>query len=174
MTLSAYAARTLVACVAAMVCGCSTAVRTNPINIELGSAAVSHLPPRPVTLRNGHASESELLFSMSQQTLVVEPKHMTETAVEALRRTLDKYLPPKLKTAPKSVTLWVTSPRSAGEYPTPGVAISLEARFGDGTRTLVYAEGYSARGTERSFEVALQNGLNQLLSDQQFVEYMKR
>lgn len=164
----------LAACVVAVVCGCTTAVRTNPNNIEIGSAAVSHLPARPVTLLNGHAAESELRFSMPPHTLIVAPKQMTDAAIEALRLALDKYRPPKGKAAPKRVTLRVTSPRSAGAYPHPGVALSIEAQFGDGTRTLVNGQGYSARGADRSFEVALQNGLNQLLSDQRFVAYMKR
>jgi len=154
--------------------GCTSAVRTNPNNIEIGSAAVSHLPPRPVTLVNGHASENELRFSMPPHTLIVEPKHMTDTAIEALRTGLDKYRPTKGKASPKRITLRVTSPRSAGAYPHPGVAISLEAQFGDGTRTLVNGQGYSARGANRSFEVAVQNALQQLLSDQRFVAYMKR
>ena len=163
-----------VACIAIFLCGCTTAVRTNPINIEIGSAALSHVPARPVTLVNGHASESELRFSMPPHTLIVEPKQMTEAAITALRNGLDKHRPPKSKAAPKRITLRVTSPRSAGAYPNPGVAISLEAQFGDGTRTLVNGQGYSARGADRSFEVALQNALNQLLSDQRFVAYMKR
>ena len=162
------------ACIAIFLCGCTTAVRTNPNHIELGSAAVSHLPARPVTLLNGHATENELRFSMPPHTLIVETKQMTDAAIEALRNALDKYRPPKAKAAPKRITLRVTSPRSAGAYPNPGVAISLEAQFGDGTRTLVNGQGYSARGADRSFEVALQNALNQLLSDQRFVAYMKR
>ena len=174
MTARSYAARTLLACVAAVVCGCTTAVRTNPNNIEIGSAAVSHLPARPVTLINGHATESELRFSMGPSTLIVQPKQMTEATIEALRQGLDKYRPSKGKAGAKRITLRVTSLRSAGAYPNPGVAISIEAQFGDGTRTLVNGQGYSARGAERSFEVALQNGLNQLLSDQRFVAYMKR
>lgn len=164
---SAYAA-------ALVLCGCTSAVRTNPNNIEIGPAAVSHLPPRPVTLVNGHASESELRFSTPPHTLIIEPKHMTETAIEALRIGLDKYRPPKGKASPKRITLRVTSPRSAGAFPNPAVAISLEAQFGDGTRTLVEGQGYSARGANRSFEVAVQNALQQLLSDQRFVAYMKR
>lgn len=173
--MEAFAARTLIAGVAAIVvCGCTTAVRTNPNNIEIGSAAVSHLPARQVTLVNGHASESELRFSMPPHTLIVELKQMTESAIAALRQALDKYRPATGKAAPKRITLRVISPRSAGAYPNPGVAVSLEAQFGDGTRTLVNGQGYSARGADRSFEVALQNGLNQLLSDQRFVAYMKR
>jgi hypothetical protein len=170
--LSVYAA----ACAAAAVflSACTSTVKPNPQNIELGSAAVSHLPPRAVTLVNGHATESELRFSMPPHTLIVEPKQMTETAIAALRRGLDKYLPPRGKAAPKRVTLRVTSPRSAGAYPNPSVAVSLEAVFGDGTRTLVNGQGFSARGADRSFEVAILNALNQLLGDQRFVAYMKR
>lgn len=163
-----------VACIAVFLCGCTTAVRTNPSNIEIGSAALSSVPARPVTLVNGHASAAELRFSMPPHTLIVEPKQMTEAAIAALRTALDKYRPSKGKAGAKRITLRVTSPRSAGAYPNPGVAVSIEAQFGDGTRTLVNGQGYSARGADRSFEVALQNGLNQLLSDQRFVAYMKR
>lgn len=175
MKATVYAGRTLLACaVVVLAAGCTSAVRTNPNNIELGSLAVSHLPPRPVTLLNGHATESELRFSTPPHTLIIEPKHMTETAIEALRTALDKYRPPKGKAGAKRITLRVTSPRSAGAYPNPAVAVSLEAVFGDGTRTLVEGQGYSARGANRSFEVALQNALQQLMSDQRLVAYMKR
>jgi hypothetical protein len=170
--LPVYAA----ACFAAafFLSACTSTVKTNPNNLELGSAAVSHLPPRAITLVNGHASESELRFSMPPNTLIVAPKQMTDTAIDALRRGLDKYLPPRGKASAKRVTLRVTSPRSAGAYPNPSVAISLEAVFGDGTRTLVNGQGYSVRGADRSFEAAILNALHQLLGDPRFVAYMKR
>ena len=45
-----------------MVTGTST-VRTSPDSLSLEPAAVWHLPPRNVTLANGHASESQLKCS---------------------------------------------------------------------------------------------------------------
>ena len=168
------AVRAALACIAIFLCSCQSTVRTNPDGVEVGPVAVSGLPARAVTFLNGYAAESELRFSMPPHTLIVEPKHMTDTAIEALRRGFAKHLPPKGKAAPKRITLRVTSPRSAGHYPHPGLALSLEAVFGDGTRTLVNGQGVSARGANRAFEAALQNAINQLLSDPRFVAYMKR
>jgi hypothetical protein len=166
--------RVALACIAVLLCSCQSTVRTAPEGLEVGSAALSGLPARPVTFVNGYKAESELKFSMPPHTLIVEPKHMTDTAVEALRRGFDKHLPPRAKAAAKRITLRVTSPRSAGAYPNPGVALSLEAVFGDGTQTLVNGEGFSGRGANRAFEAALQNAINRLLSDARFVAYMKR
>jgi hypothetical protein len=162
------------AIIAAFVCGCTTTVRTSPDRLEIGSAAFSHLPPRIVALVNGHPSEAPLRLSTPPYTLIVEQKQMTDAAIEALRRGLEKNLSPRSKGPAKKVILKVRSPRSAGPYPTPGVAITLDAEFGDGSRTAVTGEGYSARGADRSFEVALLNALNRLLGDPRFVAYMKR
>ena len=160
----------LLACIVALVCGCTSTVRTSPDSVKIEPAAASHLPARSVTLVNGHASETQLRFSSPPYTLIVEPKHMTDTAIEMLRRAL----PSGGKGAGKRVVLKVHSPRQAGRYPTPGIAITLDADYGDGTRSQVSGEGYSARGADRSFEAALQNALNRLLGDSRFVAYLKR
>lgn len=160
----------LVACIVALLCGCTSTVRTSPDSVKLEPGAVSHLPARNATLVNGHASETQLRFSTPPYTLIVEPKHMTDTAIEMLRRAL----PSGGKGAAKRVVLRAHSPRQAGRYPTPGIAITLDADYGDGTRSQVSGEGYSARGADRSFEAALLNALNRLLGDPRFVAYMKR
>jgi hypothetical protein len=165
---------TLVAAIAVFICGCTTTVRTSPDNVEIGQGAVSHLPPRAVTLVNGHASESQIRFSAPPNTLIFEPKQMTDTAIAALRSALDKHLPPRGKGPAKRVVLKVTSPRQSGPYISPSMAITLDAEFGDGTRTAVIGEGYSARGADRTFEVATLNALNRLLADPRFIAYMKK
>jgi hypothetical protein len=156
--------------VAVVLCGCTTTVRTNPDSVKLEPSAVSHLPPRNVTLVNGHASETQLRFSTPPFTTIVEPKQMTDTAIEMLRRALV----PRSKGPAKQVVLRVHSPRQAGPYPTPGVAITLDADFGDRTRTQVRGEGYSARGADRSFEAAILTALHRLAGDARFIAYMKR
>jgi len=166
----AAARAAVVACTVALVFGCTTTVRTDPANLKIEPGAVSHLPARNVTLVNGHASETQLKFSTPPHTLIVEPKQMTDTAIEALRRAL----PPGGKGAPKRIVLRVHSPRQAGPYPTPGLLITLDADYGDGTRSQVFGQGYSARGADRSFEAALLQALNKLLGDARFVAYMKR
>jgi hypothetical protein len=95
---------------------------------------------------------------------------MTDTAIEALRRAL----PSGGKGAAKRIVLRVHSPRQAGPYPAPGLLITLDADYADGTRSQVSGQGYSARGAERSFEAALLQALNRLLGDARFVAYMKR
>jgi hypothetical protein len=160
----------LVACIVAFVCGCTTTVRTSPDSLKLEPGAVSHLPARPVTLVNGHTSETQLKFSTPAYTLIVEPKQMTDTAIEMLRRAL----PSPGKGAAKRVVLRVHSPRQAAPYPTPGLTITLDADYADGTRSQVTGQGYSALGATRSFEAALVQALNQLVGDARFVAYMKR
>jgi hypothetical protein len=160
----------LLSFVAAFVCGCTSTVRTSPDNLKLEPGAVSHLPARNVTLVNGHATETQLKFSTPPYTLIVEPKQMTDTAIEALRRAL----PSGGKGAAKRIVLRVHSPRQAGPYPTPGLLITLDADYGDGTRSQVSGQGYSARGADRSFEAAILQALNRLLGDARFVAYMKR
>jgi hypothetical protein len=156
----------LIACIVALACGCTSTVRTSPDSVKIEPTAVSHLPARSVTLVNGHASETQLRFSSPPYTLIVEPKHMTDTAIEMLRRAL----PSGGKGAAKRVVLRAHSPRQAAT----GIAITLDADYGDGTRSQVSGEGYSARGADRSFETALLNALNRLLGDPRFVAYMKR
>src|SRR6185503_11447546 len=122
----AAARAAVVACTVALVFGCTTTVRTDPANLKIEPGAVAHLPARNVTLVNGHASETQLKFSTPPHTLIVEPKQMTDTAIEALRRAL----PPGGKGAPKRIVLRVHSPRQAGPYPTPGLLITLDADYG--------------------------------------------
>jgi hypothetical protein len=159
---------------AAFACGCTSTVRTSPDNVEIGSGAFSSLPPRTVALVNGYPSEAPLKLSTAPYTLIAEQKHMTDTAIEALRRGFEKNLPPRGKGQGKKVILKVHSPRTSSPYPAPGVAVTVDAQFGDGTRTAVNGEGYSGRGADRSFEVAIVNALNRLLADPRFVAYMKR
>jgi hypothetical protein len=160
----------LAACIVAFICGCTMTVRTSPDSLKIEPGGVSHLPARSVTLVNGHATETPVRFSTPPYTLIVEPKQMTETAIEVLRRALRTGG----KGSAKRVVLRVHSPRQAGRYPMPGVAVTLDAAYGDGTRSQVIGEGYSARGADRSFEAALLTGLNRLLGDPHFVAYMKR
>jgi hypothetical protein len=167
----ADAARLLLAAgIVAFICGCTMTVRTSPDSLKIQPGGVSHLPARTVTLVNGHASETQLRFSSPPYTLIVEPKQMTDTAIEVLRRAL----PSGGKGVAKRVVLRVHSPRQAGRYPMPGVAITVDADYGDGTRSQVFGEGYSARGADRSFEAALLTALNRLLGDPRFVAYLKR
>jgi hypothetical protein len=160
----------LAACVVAFICGCTMTVRTSPDSLKIERGGVSHLPARTVTLVNGHANETQSRISSPPYTLIVEPKQMTDTAIEVLRRAL----PTGGKGAAKKVVLRVHSPRQAGRYPMPGVAVTVDAEYGDGTRSQVFGEGYSARGADRSFEAALLTGLNRRLGDPRFVAYMKR
>ena len=165
-----YSRIALFASIAAIVCGCTTTVRTSPDSLKLEPGAVSHLPARNVTLVNGHTSEKQLKFSTPPYTLIVEPKQMTDTAIEMLRRAL----PAGAKGAAKRIVLRVHSPRQAAPYPTPGLAITLDADYNDGTRSQVTGQGYSALGATRSFEAALVQALNRLVGDARFVAYMKR
>ena len=164
----------IVSILAAFACGCTSTVRTSADSMEIGSAAFSGLPPRTVALVNGYPGEAPLKLSTPPYTLIAEQKHMTDSAIEALRRGFEKNLPPRGKGQAKKVTLKVHSPRTATPYPKPGVEVTIDAQFGDGTRTAVNGEGYSGRGADRSFEVALANALNRLLADPRFVAYMKR
>jgi hypothetical protein len=163
-----------VACIALFACGCTTTVRTSPDSLSIGPAAVSHLPPRVVALANGYPSEVQQKFSTPPYTLIIEQKQMTDTAIEMLRRALEKNPGARGRGPAKKVVLKVRSPRAAGPYPTPGVAITLDAQFGDGSQASVIGNGYSARGADRSFEAALLNALNRLLGDAHFIAYMKR
>ncbi len=168
----------LVLPLAALLSACTLPVSTSPDTFDVAPAALAHLPrTKPVTVENGYTADAPYPFKVEMHTWVVDQRQITDTAVVMLDRALAKQ---GLAAGPggKTVRLRVQQP-SAYVRMLPFVAqtfatLTLDAEFGDGTRTSVRADNQSPMSGPRAFEGAVLFALNQLLSDERFVAYMNR
>ena len=172
-----YGRPVIATALAALTAGCITVeVPTDPNTFEVESARLEHLrQPQGVRLANGHTSPSIAkvqVGSMGQNTVLIDLKQLTETAITMLRRALDKRGITAGSGSEKTVTLLIPQ-ASVIPAPSAPAEVVLEAEFGDGTRTVVAASnrGFAA---QRALDGAVLFALNQLLADETFVAYMDK
>jgi hypothetical protein len=159
----------------ALLGGCAVSVGTDPDRFSLEPTATAHLRmPQNVALLNGYKEETKSQYGMpGGNTLVVENKALTETAVAMLGRALQKQGYTVSPQAQKTVTLRVV-PRGyiyqAFRYTG---RIMLEAKFGDGTEAFIPQENLGATW-ERGFDGAVLFALKDLLEHERFVAYVNK
>jgi hypothetical protein len=158
---------------------CTIPVDTSPDTFNVEPTALTHLSgAKGVALENAYKADAPQSIRVGESTWVLQQKQMTDTAIVMLRRALEKQGLSAAPGAGKTVALRLHSPRGSVRV-LPFVAqtfaeVALDAEFGDGTRTTVYADNQSPMGAPRAFEGAILFSLNQLLMDEKFVAYLKR
>lgn len=168
----------LVLPLAALLSACTLPLSTSPDTFHVAPAALAHLPrTKAVMVENGYTAEAPYPFKVEMHTWVVDQRQITETAAIMLRRALEKQ---GLAAGPggKTVTLRVQQP-SAYVRMLPFVTqtfatLTLDAEFGDGTRTSLRADNQSPMSGPRAFEGAVLFALNKLVNDERFIAYMNR
>ena len=173
--------RILAALLSATLAGCGGTIYTDPNAVNLEPARLSHLrSPQTITLINGVANATRHEIRQGDEVKwELDTRQLTDTAVETLRRGLQKQGIRDTGQSAKRLTLRVTMRGAYAQFvPAPTVLssarITLEVDFGDGTSTWVDGRNGSAFGVQRAFEGAIQVALTVLLSDPQFVAYLNR
>ena len=150
-------------------------VPTNPNNYSIDPGAVARLrTSQSVGLKNGYAEPAPREMPMRHNTLVVDQKQLTETAVAMLERALQKQGISTVQQADKSVTLRVRAQGYTMQVFRWTGKVLLEAQLGDGTLISYPNESLSPKGWENAFDGAVLFALNDLLADERFVAYMNR
>jgi hypothetical protein len=150
-------------------------VPTNPNNYSIEPKAVAHLrAPQSVALKNAYPAEASISFPIQTNTLVLDQKQLTETAIVMLSRALEKQGIAKSEQAKKTITLRVRAQGYRFQiFRWTGLVI-LEAQLGDGTVLSYPNENLSGKGYEHAFDGAVLFALNDLLADEKFIAYMNR
>jgi hypothetical protein len=167
--------------VAGMLAACATGdVPTNPQAFSVSRFAVSGVrSPQAVAVNNGYSAESKQYFMRGSQTLTVDAKPLTETAVTMLRRALEQHGLTIAPQAEKKVTLRVVvQSMNIQEFrfrvARTWVKVALEAQGADGTRILVGGEDSSAESAQQALDGAVSLALSRLAGDEKFLAYMNR
>lgn len=164
---------------AAVLAGCAGDVVTNPdaVIVEpFGMSAVR--APQTIAFKNAFEARARHEITSRDGTWVVDLRQLTETAIVALRRALEKKGITADPQSAKTMTLRVQV-RGAWAQFMPGhvlakARVSLEAQFGDGSTASVEAEDGSAFGATRAFQGALRVAGQQLLYNPAFLAYLNR
>ena len=169
----------LAALLVSVLSACTVPVDTSPDTFSVPPQSLMHLAGmKGVALENAYQADAPEEIRIGQVTWVVDRKKMTDTAIVMLRRALDNQGAPVAKEAGRAVTLRVHAPSAVVvTYPffaQTTAGLMLDAEFGDGTRTSVFAENRSPMSGPRAFEGAILFALNKLLVDEKLVAYMKK
>jgi len=172
-------ARVLAVFLSSLVAGCGGDVMTSPESVRLEPSKAAHLRgPQTVALTNAYKTEFKREITAGRNTTrVVDFKELTENEIIVLRRALEDRGIKVSPAANKSIDLRV-HPVVSIDILIGDVAatarLTLDAQFGDGTRTSVVGVATSGFGAERAFPAAMMSALHQLLVDRAFVDYINR
>lgn len=154
--------------------GCTIGVSTDPNRFSIEPQATAHLrAPQNVALLNGYASESTAQFNLAGNTLEVERKELTQTAIAMLGRALQKQGYTVSSQAQKSIALRVIPTGVTSQAFRYTGRLRLEARFGDGSEASIPQDNLGATW-ERAFDGAVLFALTELLAHERFIAYMNK
>ena len=136
------------------------------------------LKPTTVALVNAYAAETKVkIFEGKGSTLNADLRQVTDSAIQVLRRHFEKNGIKVVPQAGKTVTLSVqnvTETLRGGGYGGIHMQLALEARYANGTSSLVAAENTSPADAGRVLDGALLFAITKLLNDERFVAYVNR
>jgi len=156
-------------------CGMMITVPTNPDNYSIDPKAVANLrTSQAVALKNAYPEETNANMPMRHNTLVVEQKKLTDTAIVMLRRALEKQGITTSESAGKTITLRVRAQGYRMQTFRWTGQVILEAALGDGAVISYPNESLSPKGWENAFDGAVLFALNDLLADDKLVAYINR
>lgn len=156
--------------------GCAPPViNTKPDTFNVPADAAKYLHAgAPVALKNAYPSETKVkIFTMGESGWIADLKQYTDTAIIMLGREMakkDVVIEPQ---AAKTITLKVYDVSAS-----PGWVIksymTLEATYGDGTKSMVMAENSSPSDAWRSVDGSLMFAVTRLLGDDKFIAYVNK
>ena len=161
---------------AGMIAGCAPPViHTSPDTFNVPADAAKYLHEGgTVALNNAYPTETKVkIFTMGEGGWFADMKQYTDTAMTMLSKELQKKSVTVDPKAPKMVTLRVYDVSAS-----PGWVIrsslTLEALYGDGTKSTVRTENSSPSDAWRSVDGSLMFAVTRLLGDDQFVAYVNK
>ena len=156
--------------------GCAPPViKTNPDTFEVPRDATKYLHEGgTVALNNAYPAETKVkIWVYGDSGWFGDMKQYTDTAITMLGREMQKRSIAVDPKAQKTVTLRVYDVSAS-----PGWVIhsslTLEALYGDGTKSMIMTKNSSPSDAWRSVDGSLMYAVTQLLSDDRFVAYVNK
>lgn len=166
----------VIALVVSVLAGCAAPViHTSPDTFNVPADAAKHLRAGAnVALNNAYPAETKVkIWVYGDSGWIADLKQYTDTVIMMLGAEMKKKgvaLDPK---AAKTVILRVYDVSAS-----PGWVIAstltLEARYGDGTKSIITAKNSSPSDAWRSVDGSLMFAVSQLLGDDKFVAYINK
>ena len=155
-------------------CGALT-IKSNPntYSVRDKTAAVK---PTQIAIVNSFATETPATILVQGGTSwVIDLRQVTDTAVQVMSRHLVKNGMTVTPQAPKTVTLTIknVSTQLLG-FAGTRITLSLEAKYGDGTVSLVTTENRSPADAGQVLDGAVLFAVTQTLNHDAFVAYVNR
>jgi len=155
-------------------CGALT-IKSNPNTYNVRDKT-QPVKPGPIALVNGYAAETPATILVQGGTSwVIDKRQVTDTAVQVMSRHLAKNGVTATPQAAKTVTLTIknVSTQLMG-FAGTRITLSLEAKYGDGTTSLVTTENRSPADAGQVLDGAVLFAVTQTLNHDRFVEYVNR
>lgn len=169
-------AQAVVALLVVVLTGCAAPIIvTNPDTFKVPAGAAKYLRAGGnVALNNAYQAETKVkIWTYSDTGWFGDLKQYTDTAITMLGREMQKKSVAVDPKAAKTITLRVYDVSAS-----PGWVIeshlTLEARYGDGTRSTITTKNSSPSDAWRSVDGSLMFAVSQLLGDDKFVAYVNK
>jgi hypothetical protein len=168
----------LVLTLLAVLAGCGTVmIKADPNQFSVREQT-KPLKPRQIALVNGYAAETKAtIISQSGSTLQVDLRQVTDSAIQVMSRHLQKNGVTVMPQAAKTVTLSVKNVNETLRGMGMGgirIQLDLEAKYSDGTSSLVASENVSPADAGRVLDGAVLFAVTKMLNDDRFVGYVNR
>jgi hypothetical protein len=168
-------ARVVVVLLAGVLAGCATTIDSDPDTFDVPADAAKHLRAgENVALNNAYPSEMKVkIWADGNLRWMGDLKQYTDTAITMLSREMQKKSVAVDPKAAKTVTLRVYDVRASYGW-TIGSVLTLEAQYGDDTKSTITTKNNSPADAWRAVDGALMFAVSQLLSDDEFLAYVNR
>jgi hypothetical protein len=165
--------RLVVALLVGVLAGCTTTIVSNPDTFDVPADAAKHLHAGgSIALNNAYPLElPKQIWTDGSSRWMGDLKQYTDTAITMLGKELKKKSIAVDPKAAKTVVLRVHGVRASHGW-TIGAVLTLEAQYGDGTKSTITTKNNSPADAWRAVDGALMFAVSGLLSDDKFLAYV--
>ena len=169
--------RVVVALLLGALAGCAPPViNSNPDTFNVPADAAKYLHAGgPVALKNAYPSETKVkIWTNGDMNWFGDLKQYTDTVMTMMSREMAKKSVVVQTGAPKTVTLKVYDVGATPGFWVIPSHVTLEAAYGDGTKSTIMAENSSPSDAWRSVDGSLMFAVTRLLGDEKFIAYVNK
>ncbi len=166
-------ARVVVALLVGVLASCASTIDSDPDTFNVPADAAKHLRAGGnVALNNAYQAETKVkILTHSGSSWIGDLKQYTDTAITMLGREMQKKSVAVGPKAAKTVTLRVYDVSATLGWVIETV-LTLEAQYGDGTKSTIKTENSSPSDAWRAVDGSLMIAVSRLLGDDKFLAYV--
>ena len=156
-----------------MLASCVSTIDSDPDTFNVPADAAKHLRAGGnVALNNAYQAETKVkIWTYSDTGWFGDLKQYTDTAITMLGREMQKKSVAVDPNAAKTVTLRVYDVSASPGWVIESV-LTLEARYGDGTKSTITTKNSSPSDAWRAVDGSLMFAVSRLLGDDKFLAYV--